>query len=139
MRDLFLNCGSYLLFEKANLPNEQRDGQNRSQPIGHRACMPQAFERIVENVRQNEYGRNQENQLTRERKKNTFASIADKKDRHDTIELGWNLLNKEFPDWHKNPYLKTMKGMKNKYFSMVYSWNIYFFAWLFRNFKKDNV
>ena len=49
------------------------------------------------------------------------------------------LLNKEFPDWHKNPYLKTMKGMKNKYFSMVYSWNIYFFAWLFRNFKKDNV
>ena len=67
------------------------------------------------------------------------ARIADKKDRHDTIELGWNLLNKEFPDWHKNPYLKTMKGMKNKYFSMVYSWNIYFFAWLFRNFKKDNV
>ena len=67
------------------------------------------------------------------------ARIADKKDRHDTIELGWDLLNKEFPDWHKNPYLKTMKGMKNKYFSMVYSWNIYFFAWLFRNFKKDNV
>ena len=67
------------------------------------------------------------------------ARIADKKDRHDTIELGWNLLNKEFPDWHKNPYLKTMKGMKNKYFSMVYSWNIYFFAWLFRIFKKDNV
>lgn len=86
MRDLFLNCGSYLLFEKANLPNEQRDSQNRSQPIGHRACMPQAFERIVENVRQNEYGRNQENQLTRERKKNTFASIADaleKRRRHN--------------------------------------------------------
>ncbi len=67
------------------------------------------------------------------------AKIDDAKDRHDTIQMGWDLLNKEFPNWHKNPYLKSLGGMKNKYFSLVYSWNIYFFAWLFRHLKKDNV
>ncbi len=67
------------------------------------------------------------------------ARIKDAKDRRYTIELGWNLLNTEFPNWHDNPYLKSLGGLKNKYFQMVYSWNIYFFAWIFRHFKKDNV
>ena len=53
--------------------------------------------------------------------------------------MGWKLLNKEFPDWKRNPYLKSEGGMKNKYFSMVRGWNIMLFAWLFRNFKKDNL
>lgn len=66
------------------------------------------------------------------------CKIEDKKDRKNTIALGWNLLNEEFPNWHKNPYLKSLGGLKNKYFSMVYDWNIDIFAWFFHHFKKDN-
>lgn len=67
------------------------------------------------------------------------ARIRDREDRNRTIRMGWDLLNSEFPDWHKNPYLKSMGGMKNRYFSMVRGWNIMLFAWIFRNFKKDNL
>ncbi|MBR3344789.1 MAG: glycosyltransferase [Solobacterium sp.] len=67
------------------------------------------------------------------------ARIPDPDDRRETIMMGWKLLNKEFPDWKRNPYLKSEGGMKNKYFSMVRGWNIMLFAWLFRNFKKDNL
>ncbi len=67
------------------------------------------------------------------------ARIPDPRDRKDTIMLGWRQLNKEFPDWPKNPYLKSEGGMKNKYYSIVRGWNIMFFAWLFRNFKRDNL
>ena len=67
------------------------------------------------------------------------AKIKDKEDRRNTIRMGWDLLNKEFPDWHQNPYLKSMGGMKNKYFSMVYDWNIGFFAWLFHILQKENL
>jgi glycosyltransferase involved in cell wall biosynthesis len=67
------------------------------------------------------------------------SRIKDSKDRKNTISMGWNLLNEEFPNWHSNSYLKSLGGMKNKYFSMVRSWNIYIFAWIFRHFKKDNV
>ena len=64
------------------------------------------------------------------------SMIQDKQDRTTTINMGWELLNKEFPNWSKNPYLKSLGGMKNKYFSLVRSWNIYLFAWVFRHFKK---
>lgn len=67
------------------------------------------------------------------------ARIQDKNDRKHTIELGWNLLNKEFPNWHQNPYLKSLGGMKNRYFRLVNSTNLYFFAWIFRHFIKDNL
>ena len=67
------------------------------------------------------------------------ARIPDPEDRKNTIMLGWNQLNKEFPGWYKNPYLKSEGGMKNKYYSIVRGWNIMFFAWLFRNFKRDNL
>ena len=67
------------------------------------------------------------------------ARIPDKNDRRNTIMMGWNLLNREFPQWHKNRYLKEMGGMKNRYFRTVRGWNIMLYAWLFRNFKKDNL
>ncbi|MBQ6223091.1 MAG: glycosyltransferase family 2 protein [Solobacterium sp.] len=66
------------------------------------------------------------------------SRIKNKQDRTYTIRLGWDLLNREYPEWHKNPYLKQ-GGAKNLYFRMVYGWNIYFFAWIFRHFKKENL
>lgn len=65
--------------------------------------------------------------------------IEDKNDRNQTIQMGWKLLNKEFPNWHRNPYLKSMGGLKNLYFSMVYDWNLPIVVWLLRTFKKDNL
>ena len=67
------------------------------------------------------------------------AKIKDPADRRATIKMGWDLLNREFPDWHRNPYLKSMGGLKNKYFSLVYDWNIGFFAWLFHVLQRDNL
>lgn len=67
------------------------------------------------------------------------ARIEDKIDRKNTILLGWNLLNEEFPNWNKNHYLNDLGGFKNKYFKLVRSWNIMFFAWIFRNFKSENI
>ena len=67
------------------------------------------------------------------------CKIEDPKDRKATVMLGWDLLNKEFPNWHKNPYLKSLGGMKNRYFSMVYDWNIGLLTWFFHAFGKDNI
>ena len=67
------------------------------------------------------------------------ARIPDAKDRKETIMMGWDLLNREFPEWYRNPYLKSEGGMKNKYYSIVRGWNIMFFAWLFRTFTGDNL
>lgn len=60
------------------------------------------------------------------------ARIDDKQDRDYTIQLGWNMLNDEFPDCHHNHYLKELPGLKNLYFRMVYDWNVMLFAYLFR-------
>lgn len=67
------------------------------------------------------------------------TQIADPEDRRDTILLGWNLLNETFPDWSKNPYLKTIGGNKNRYFRLVRRWNLFLFAAVFRRFLKPTV
>ena len=67
------------------------------------------------------------------------ARIEDPEDRRQTIMMGWNLLNEEFPGWRRNSYLRTMPGLKNKYFRLVRGWNLMFFAWVFRTFKKENL
>ncbi len=67
------------------------------------------------------------------------SRIKDRNDRRNTILLGWDLLNKEFPAWNKNHYLNDLGGMKNKYFKLVRSWNIMFFAWIFRHIISENV
>ncbi len=65
------------------------------------------------------------------------AQIEDKKDRKETILLGWNLLNQQFPKWRKNHYLKDLGGMKNSYFRLVSRWNLMIFAALFKKRKKN--
>lgn len=65
--------------------------------------------------------------------------IDDASDRKATLKLGWDLLNESYPHWHKNPYLKSEPGLKNKYFRFVYSWNYMFFANLFRFIYKDKI
>jgi hypothetical protein len=67
------------------------------------------------------------------------SKIADPEDRRRTIRMGWDLLNREFPEWHKNRYLQELGGMKNRYFAMVNENNVMFFAWLFHTFGKDNL
>lgn len=67
------------------------------------------------------------------------SQIDDKHDRKQTIMLGWNLLNEEFPNWKRNHYLNDLGGMKNKYFKTVSNWNINLYAWIFHHFKKFKV
>lgn len=67
------------------------------------------------------------------------SKIADPEDRRRTIRMGWDLLNREFPEWHRNRYLQELGGMKNRYFAMVNENNVMFFAWLFHTFGKDNL
>lgn len=65
--------------------------------------------------------------------------IQNKIDRKNSILLGWNLLNQQFPKWYQNSYLKREKGLKNTYFRIVRRWNLMFFALIFRCFLKDNL
>lgn len=65
--------------------------------------------------------------------------INDPTDRKNTLKMGWDLLNEAFPYWYLNPYLKTEKGLKNKYFRLVRSWNYMFFANVFRRLLKDKI
>ncbi len=67
------------------------------------------------------------------------ARIEDRDDRRETIMLGWNLLNEEFPEWRNNRYLRTLPGMKNRYYRTVSGWNLMIYAWLFRHLKRDNL
>ncbi len=67
------------------------------------------------------------------------SQIQDKDDRRQTILLGWNLLNKSFPTWKKNRYLKELKGWKNRYFRVVNKGNLMIFAWIFKVLKSKSV
>ena len=64
------------------------------------------------------------------------TKIANKKDREVTIRMGWDRLNQCFPEWKKNPYLKSLGGMKNRYFRTVSDWNLMLYAGLFHALKK---
>ena len=64
------------------------------------------------------------------------TKISDKQDRRATIQMGWDRLNECFPKWKKNPYLKSLGGMKNRYFKTVSNWNIMLYSELFHRFKK---
>ena len=64
------------------------------------------------------------------------TKISDKQDRRATIQMGWDRLNECFPEWKKNPYLKSLGGMKNRYFKTVSNWNIMLYSELFHRFKK---
>lgn len=47
------------------------------------------------------------------------VKIKDKQDRKRTLEMLYDLLDKNFPNWKQNKYLNTMPGLKHKYFKTV--------------------
>lgn len=67
------------------------------------------------------------------------VQIDDPAARRQAILAGWDLLNQEYPKWHANPYLRSLGGMKNRYFRMVNQGNLMLFAWFFRHFGKSNL
>ncbi len=64
------------------------------------------------------------------------AQIKNSKVRKETIHMGWDLLNESYPNWHKNKYLKTMPGLKHRYYRTVRKYNVDFYAWLFHLLKR---
>ncbi len=64
------------------------------------------------------------------------CEIQDKKVRKETIQMGWNLLNTSFPSWYKNKYLKSLPGLKHKYYRTVRKWNLGFYTWLFSTLRR---
>jgi hypothetical protein len=67
------------------------------------------------------------------------ARIADARDRRQTILLGWDQLNDTFPNWRRNPYLRSEGGLKNRYYRLVNRGNLMFFAWLVRHLVPENL
>lgn len=68
------------------------------------------------------------------------VQIKDKKLRNETLEMSYRVLSENFPDYMKNPYLQTLPGLKNRYFSLVRKWNYPLFAQVFgilQKFKKQ--
>ncbi|MEA5027133.1 MAG: glycosyltransferase [Erysipelotrichaceae bacterium] len=47
------------------------------------------------------------------------SKISDKNDRVTSLNMLWNNLNNNFPGWRNNPYLKSLPGIKHKYFRIV--------------------
>lgn len=64
------------------------------------------------------------------------VQIKDKKIRKETLNLSYEILSKNFPDYMYNPYLKSLPGLKNRYFSLVRKWNYPIFAVLFGIIQK---
>lgn len=60
------------------------------------------------------------------------VQIKDKTIRKETLNLSYQTLIYHFPLYFKNPYLKTLPGLKNRYFGLVREWNYMFFAAIFR-------
>lgn len=57
--------------------------------------------------------------------------IKDKKDRKETILMGYDLLVNNFPNWHQNQYLRQKKDLKHLYFRCISRWNILLISELF--------
>ena len=49
----------------------------------------------------------------------TASKIKDTKARREVLNALWDTLNTAYPQWHDNPYLKTLPGLKNRYFRSV--------------------
>ncbi|MBE6107672.1 MAG: glycosyltransferase family 2 protein [Erysipelotrichaceae bacterium] len=60
------------------------------------------------------------------------VQIKEKKLRDETLEMSYRVLFENFPEYMKNSYLKTLPGLKNRYFSLVRKWNYPLFAMVFR-------
>lgn len=69
---------------------------------------------------------------------NTFLKaikIKDVKQRKETLDLNWSLLQESFPSWKKNKYLKKL-SIKNIYYRLINKYNYGFIARIFILFKR---
>lgn len=69
------------------------------------------------------------------------CQIKDSNDRKKTLELSYQILSKNFPNWKCNLYL-NQGGLKNKYFKTVNKWNYPLYAFIFTliyRFKKEKL
>lgn len=64
------------------------------------------------------------------------AQIKDKVERRYVLSEGWKLLNKTFPDWKQNSYLKAKKDKKHLYFKTMNQYTYWLFAQLFSVIKR---
>lgn len=62
--------------------------------------------------------------------------VKDKKLRNSILKEGYQLLNKNFPMWKKNRYLKTTTSFKNLYFKTINKITYYIYANIFRVLKR---
>lgn len=63
------------------------------------------------------------------------CQIKDKADRIETLDLSFQILTDNFPDWKVNPYLKG-PGLKNKYFRLINKKIYRVIAFVFRLYFK---
>ena len=59
------------------------------------------------------------------------CQIKNGRERNRTIRLGYDYLVRRYPNWKNNPYLQSLGGLKNRYFSMINDKNITLFGLLF--------
>lgn len=64
------------------------------------------------------------------------ASLIPGKERITTIDLLWNNLNDNFPNWKKNKYLKQFKDNKHRYFRLLNKHNYHLFSKIFNIINK---
>jgi len=60
------------------------------------------------------------------------CQIDDDKDRKHTLELSWNILNSNFPNWKNNRYITNKRSLKNRFYHFVTVNNYYKFSLIFR-------
>ncbi|MBQ3164415.1 MAG: glycosyltransferase [Lachnospiraceae bacterium] len=48
-----------------------------------------------------------------------MCHIADKKEREEALQKNWDTLQKNFPNWHKNKYLKQLKTKRGLYMRCI--------------------
>lgn len=61
-----------------------------------------------------------------------MVKIPNKKTREELLKLSWNNLNKYFPNWKKNKYMKELKGRKNIYMRTVNKFTFRIYCIIFR-------
>ena len=64
------------------------------------------------------------------------ASKIKGKERITTIDLLWENLNQNFPNWKQNKYLNQFKDNKHRFFRMVNQYNYHFLSLLLKVFSK---
>ena len=64
-----------------------------------------------------------------------MVKITDKETRRRLLNMTWDKLNSEFPDWKNNPILKNNKNKKNMYIKSVNKFTYKIYCFIFRIIK----